>query len=1824
LDDLIVNLLEEVKDNFERNDRLDQWFGDSTTFIEETNDGVKNHIATLPFFGIFPKVKPYIIRDERRNLLQVVCHDGHRRDVSLTAATKEQFFARVLNNFNSTTQTITSDSDPFPIIINGEPVTLNDYVLRTNTVERTRKLFRRGNTAWELVDLDLIFAELILNIELSLFSVLSDNALPNNFVTRFSFEPVETDPEYDTKQQEQFSIYLKERDLPNPYINSEFKQNDPFTWNYAFTTIPTDPVTGGNRSDVAGSWQALYEKVYGTPYPHLEPWKLQGYTIKPDWWDDEYKDPSNVRRWLPAMWSNILAGRVPVGFDAPNGDPGTGLNNQIDILFSYIPVNIEAIATNDGYAPDDILPPYWNSANSPNPAVRSLYDANLQEFIVTPNANFEFGQEGLTEWKWRTSSQKKYDDVTVAFKLQPLKLLNQIFGPELIDVACLQVDSRSNKVFSHKDVIWHGDIIEGNRVQKVNGLNQWFVHYNRYNGFDGISSEFRELWTGWENPLTYQFSSFIDTRNFDISSDIFDVTDSDYDILFKRTTGIRDIWLDALKTTLISTPSSAADDRDTGSAWSVSIDNTAPNGRAIETFGVQNYPVNTIIERFEIIGDNSTDTVFLDGDQTDKLFPNDNIQLFSISKRVIKIIDTATYDAINDRTEIKFTKQDATLSLFVRITKSYFRTFSFKIEAAEIQDNFGFDVANFSETVSPTTATQLANNTTTYFADVLFNGSDNVNIQIQGQDAQTFGELLNQINEQISDFGSAFIENGNIVIASDTIGGLTAVTITDGGLFTDSSNFYTGTSGNQLSVLKFEKVFYIDDNVTPYFRVGNQLTVSNSTNFNGTYTITGISYNPSTRNTRIEVAEDLNLGNSVVDGVIEPAGVLAMPDQWITGVGLSWSSNDAVPAPFNNSSLYYMIRLNDREFQLAASRDDAVADRPTPIIPSNTGTKQSFVGRIKNTFTAFSAREVRIYWKQHFPDERVVLTYPTPVTISGVQNMIDFINGYSAYMESLGFDFTDESGLNRDASTGRVLNWQYETERLIEFLYQTRNARQQLVDNYPSTPDAASNSFVSDNIITWVTGTRVTLSTDGGILPAEFDNPIPSAIPYYIIQSASNGRFQLAASVADAKAGRAIPFSDNGTGKVIVSLSQSQNRRPLITLNPQQKQVFIDHNTGIVSNVFAGENLDIVTNQRIYDVDGQTLTVDDLIVSRRDIRTSIELSTQRLEQNAANSANARVMAGLHIFFDGFEHVLQFRNYSSDDTLIYDSFLGLNTPRFLLEFDRQTNFTLRPNVGGSVVFENSQIQNIESAIEELRNAYSTYTSKEGDITTERVRNALGYRGPDDYADDLAITDKSQFAFYRGLIQRKGTNFAAEAFTNQLAFENVEIDEFWAYRLGSFGDSKQKVYPELQLLPDDLENNELRFEFVPLSEEPSNPTFLPISLTNDSRWYDAPDQVEKLDPRDRFYINLAVGQRIENALLYQQNVVDVDPTPTPTPTATPTSTPNNTPPPSVTPTITPTGGITPTPTGTTTPTPTPTITPTPSPLSPEFAGATEIDVRGSSDDPVTFNARVGFVISDNGQVGGFVSNASLSTTVLPNRWWPNAPQADIGDEHEIEIVLTSGTLITTSPFTGATGPNNFVPLSFNRTIAVNASGGGDLETAQGYIRIRNISNPSRIDTINFFLRVEIADGGGAGGGGDDCFIAGSKVMMANGDLVNIENIKIGDKVLGKDGAVNNVLDVTEHSSTVRELVSINGSDPYVTTSHPFLTTEGWKAFDAERASKLHPELEISQLDEGDRLIKYNNETEEITSIVFAKKLTKVYNLNVDGDDTFVVNDFVVHNK
>ena len=144
---------------------------------------------------------------------------------------------------------------------------------------------------------------------------------------------------------------------------------------------------------------------------------------------------------------------------------------------------------------------------------------------------------------------------------------------------------------------------------------------------------------------------------------------------------------------------------------------------------------------------------------------------------------------------------------------------------------------------------------------------------------------------------------------------------------------------------------------------------------------------------------------------------------------------------------------------------------------------------------------------------------------------------------------------------------------------------------------------------------------------------------------------------------------------------------------------------------------------------------------------------------------------------------------------------------------------------------------------------------------------------------------------------------------------------------------------------------------------------------------------------------------------------------------------------------------------------------------------------------------------------------------------------------------------------------------------------------------------------------------------CFMAGTEMTMSDHSKVKVENIKVGDVLHGDGDTMNTVEEVYNPTTGGRKLVSINGSDYFTTEDHPFMAADGsWKSCNSEMSQERYPELNVGQIEVGDKLKGHLNKEIEVESIDFKETDpdTPLHNFRLNNDHTYIANDFVMHNK
>jgi hypothetical protein len=285
-----------------------------------------------------------------------------------------------------------------------------------------------------------------------------------------------------------------------------------------------------------------------------------------------------------------------------------------------------------------------------------------------------------------------------------------------------------------------------------------------------------------------------------------------------------------------------------------------------------------------------------------------------------------------------------------------------------------------------------------------------------------------------------------------------------------------------------------------------------------------------------------------------------------------------------------------------------------------------------------------------------------------------------------------------------------------------------------------------------------------------------------------------------------------------------------------------------------------------------------------------------------------------------------------------------------------------------------------------------------------------------------------------------------------------------------------------------------------------------------------------------------------------------------------------------------------------------------VQPDWQGsATQIQVFSDNPDPVG-TARAQVFFNSDGTVSSNTFGDPSPTQIHPTAWIAGAPTPGVGSDYQIEIVRTGGDFIT-----GETGANNWqaLPRTLDTGNVTNPpSLPGNDRTSNGTVRIRSSINPTLITaTINWFVRASVPDDPSG------CFAAGSQVLMSDGTTKAIEHIVIGDVVAGDSGYYNEVEGVVVVNT--ERLYSLNRGSFFVTAAHPFLTVDGWKAIDPS-LSNSYQDIDVGTLEVGDQLITTTG-YEVVTSVESIEvQDTVVYTLQVNGNDTFIVDGYVVHNK
>lgn len=268
------------------------------------------------------------------------------------------------------------------------------------------------------------------------------------------------------------------------------------------------------------------------------------------------------------------------------------------------------------------------------------------------------------------------------------------------------------------------------------------------------------------------------------------------------------------------------------------------------------------------------------------------------------------------------------------------------------------------------------------------------------------------------------------------------------------------------------------------------------------------------------------------------------------------------------------------------------------------------------------------------------------------------------------------------------------------------------------------------------------------------------------------------------------------------------------------------------------------------------------------------------------------------------------------------------------------------------------------------------------------------------------------------------------------------------------------------------------------------------------------------------------------------------------------------------------------------------------------------------------------------GTFVSRTSGQSTEI---WEENSVAPD---STRCVLKTTGGTILNDTGYVSSATTGTGATVSAAATASRNVSMGAGTTTAEDTEIIECWARKSgyedtKVATWRFRCN---ASATGAG-----CFLGSANLYRWNADTNTVNVMTLNEAydqysnkgddevhyVIGQDGLHKEIEGFT--TFPLRDYYyAINGSDTFVSSTHPFLTADGWKCLGEDTESPEYPNLNLTQLTVGDILKRYNPETneyydEEVTSIDKSPEWVRdVYSLSVGGDNTYIVNGHIVHNK
>lgn len=291
-------------------------------------------------------------------------------------------------------------------------------------------------------------------------------------------------------------------------VNSFHIETEPFTYNYNRSIAPN------GKEALLGFWRGIYKYFYDTDRPHTHPWEMQGFAIKPKWWDSIYgiRPYTNQNK---ILWDDIEAGfiRDPENprYEKKYARPGMSV---------HLPINEEG----------NLLSPLDS-------------DIAFSFSLINSKGSYVFGDGAPVETAWRRSSEFPFAIIKAMCVLRGSEFIGKMWDRFRIvrNITGQIVYEPTGRHLQTKDLLYPDVKNSNNDFQQTSGL------VNIIDEFVGMQKNikldyYKEILTNINAKMSYRIGGFtnkdkikvvLDSRSPNSTGTVF-VSDENYKVFYNK------------------------------------------------------------------------------------------------------------------------------------------------------------------------------------------------------------------------------------------------------------------------------------------------------------------------------------------------------------------------------------------------------------------------------------------------------------------------------------------------------------------------------------------------------------------------------------------------------------------------------------------------------------------------------------------------------------------------------------------------------------------------------------------------------------------------------------------------------------------------------------------------------------------------------------------------------------------------------------------------------------------------------------------------------------------------------------------------------------------------------------------------------------------------------------------------------------------------------------------------------------------------------------------------------------------------------------------